>query len=623
MERRFIKKHRTKRKIFVSYVIIPILLLTVISGLFSFLYYKMSLDSRIEFENTVAKNVDNELKKVMDNLITSAVQYSMTPWVKRLKYMQKSPELMNKNISASDISDYASTVSLSEINDGLVESIYIYYSLGQFGISSQGRVSWDGYVDLYQIECMDKTFLSGAILERNNQKTMIHNVSFFKNGKRQEGFFLIQTIPLENCYSGEVNILFFVSYEELHGYISNFQDEETSELYLTNGKNIIFAQEESGQILTEGDVIKEDKKSSLFTYDREKRIWVAQYTKKGMPIGVLHVLDSDTIYRDFSLFVEWLIAGYILLLFLIFFVAYRMAVYSYQPLQHIMTMLDSKAGEEGNEYQVIEKALEELDSQKQRLEVTVFEQNPLIEQYILHVLLNSNKPQENEVKYVNSMRKYTLYRCLVLKGGLQAARYIREIDSCLAVFPQIHAAFIEEDGFFIWVISYGGENILEEFTEFLIQSFSDSGYEETDIGMSLEHNNILYLIAAYNQAVRALGYHFFFPLKKIMRLDEDMLEERDKSCEIFEIGEFEQKKISEAIENENAEMLYDVCREILEYNFSTKMIHKEAYFSGIHKLNRIILQIFFQKKGACLMEQRELLEPENFSSMETYLQTKN
>lgn len=620
MEKRVTKRHQTKRKMFVSYIIIPVMLLTVISGLFSLLYYRMSRDNMIEFENTIAKNVDSELKKVMDNLITSAAQYSMTPWVKRLKYMQKSPDLMSKNISASDISDYASTVSLSEINDGLVESIFIYYSLGKFGISSQGKVSWDGYVDLYQIECIDKTFLSGSILDQNNQKTIIHNVSFFKNGKGTEGFFLIQTIPLENYYSGEANILFFVPYEDLHDYISNFLDEGTAGLYLTDGNRIIYAKKDD-QPFNKGDEIEDYKKGSLFVYDRGKRIWTSQYTKQGMDIGVLQVLDSNVIYRDFKLFIEWLITGYILLLCLIFFVAYRLAVYSYQPLQHIMNMLDSEAGEDGNEYQVIEKALAELDTQKQKLEVTVFEQNPLIEQYILHTLLNSNKPQANEVKYVNAMRRYPFYRCLVLKGGSQAVQYIREIDSCLAVYPQIHAAFIEEDGFFIWVISYGEESLLEEFTDFLNQTFSDSNYEKTGIGMSLENDNILYLLAAYNQAVRALEYHFFFPQKKIMRLDEDELEERDRSCESFEIREEDMRKISEAIDSENAEGLFECCKEIFEYNFSYRMVHKEAYFSGIHKLNNFILKIFSEKKEACMVEQIELLEPENFADMENYLQT--
>ena len=85
----------------------------------------------------------------------------MTPWVTRLKYMQKTPWLMERNITASDISDYASNLSLTEINDSMVESIYIYYSLGGFGISSIGRVGWKEYVNIYQIECRDTALLSG------------------------------------------------------------------------------------------------------------------------------------------------------------------------------------------------------------------------------------------------------------------------------------------------------------------------------------------------------------------------------------------------------------------------------------------------------------------------------
>lgn len=621
MEKQLLKKHQTKRKMFVSYIIVPIMLLTVISGLLSFLYFRMSRDSMLDFENTIAQNVNGELKKVMDNLIKSAAQYSMTPWVKRLKYMQKYPELIEKNISASDISDYASTISLSEINDSLVESIFIYYSAGEFGISSQGRVNWQGYVDLYEIECKDKTFLSGAILTRNNQKTIIHNVNFLKNGKREEGFFLIQTIPLENYYSGEANILFFIPYEELHGYISNFLDEGTESLFLTDGKKVIYAPEGEEKIFSEGDSIEKRQNNGLFAYDREYGVWTSCYAKQGMDIGLFQILNNEVLHRDFRMFAEWLIMGYVLLLCLIFYVAYRLAVYNYQPLEHIMNMLDREAGEEENEYQIIEKALEELDSQKQRLEVAVFKQNPLIEQYILHALLNSNKPQTNEVKYVNTIRKYVFYRCLVLKSGPQAAQYVREIDSCLAVYPQNHAAFVEEDGFFIWVISYGEETILEEFADFLIQTFSESGYEEACVGMSMKHEDILHLLSAYNQAVRALEYHFFFPQKKLMRLDENDLEEHERNGEAFEITENERKEIARAIEEEDAQHIFENYKRILAYNFSGKKLHKEAFLAGIHKLNAEILRLFSEKAEAGLIEQMELLDPGNFANLENYLQT--
>ena len=40
--KQLLKKHQTKRKMFVSYIIVPIMLLTVISGLLSFLYFTKS-----------------------------------------------------------------------------------------------------------------------------------------------------------------------------------------------------------------------------------------------------------------------------------------------------------------------------------------------------------------------------------------------------------------------------------------------------------------------------------------------------------------------------------------------------------------------------------------------------
>ena len=54
---------------FVSYICIPIVILTVISCLFSFVYYRISRARVLAFENAIAENVDSELKNIMDNLL--------------------------------------------------------------------------------------------------------------------------------------------------------------------------------------------------------------------------------------------------------------------------------------------------------------------------------------------------------------------------------------------------------------------------------------------------------------------------------------------------------------------------------------------------------------------------
>ena len=78
------KRYQTQHKMFISYVIVPAIILLAISGLFSFVYYRISHDSVLAFENSIAENVDAELKNTMDNLIKSSAQYAMTPWVMRL-----------------------------------------------------------------------------------------------------------------------------------------------------------------------------------------------------------------------------------------------------------------------------------------------------------------------------------------------------------------------------------------------------------------------------------------------------------------------------------------------------------------------------------------------------------
>lgn len=288
------KKYQTKHKMFVSYVCIPVVILTVISCLFSFLYYHMTRERVLNFENSITENVDSELKNLMDNLIKSSAQYSMTPWVTRLKYMQRIPELMARNITASDISDYASTLSLTEINDSMVESIYIYYSLGGFGISSIGKVNWKEYVSIYQVQCGDTAFFSGAMLDQNNQKTICHNASLMKNGKRVTGFFMLQTIPLQNSYSGEVNILFFVPYDKICAYIENFMDDGTSCFYLTDGQKVIYSWGKDNGPLLPGDSVEILKAADKeYRYSEELGVYLSQYTKAGMDIGIIQILDNN------------------------------------------------------------------------------------------------------------------------------------------------------------------------------------------------------------------------------------------------------------------------------------------------------------------------------------------
>lgn len=637
MKRR--RKNQTKSKIFASYVVIPVLILTVISCLFSSGYFRMSQKRILAFEDGISENVNEQLKGVMDNLLKSAAQYSMTPWVRRLKYMQKTPDMLQKSITASNISDYASTVSLAEINENLVESIYIYYSLGGFGISSSGRVTWKEYTDIYGIDCEEEGLQSGKVLSENNQHAIYHHVSMTKNGKRTDGFFLIQTIPMENTYNGEVNILFYVSYEGLCSYIRQFADDGTEQFYLTDGQQVLcgLVSTESGleQVgkdrgasgygkaqLSPGDSIEELKSEERgFLYRKALGKYVSEYTKVGMDIGVLQVLDQNFLHRDFFSFLKWIGAGYLLLFGLIVIVSSRLTKRSYQPLEQIMNLIDEKDGENFDEYQLIENALREFHSQKERLDLSVYEQNPLVEQYILHGLLNQGRLRPEEAKYVNTMRQYVRFRCLVLKESLEARQYIGEIDACLAVYPQVHAAFLKEEGCYIWVLSYGEESLVEEIADTLEQTFTELNYREAVLAMSGRYEDIRRMPESFREAVCALGYHYFYPEKKLLLYDGDLIGEREKSQAAFEGKPGSREAFREAVEAMEPGRVTELYRQNAWYNFRDRMVSRENWFAGIHEWNEYLAELFQSCGRGDSLEAMELLEPENFGNLDSYLQT--
>lgn len=633
------RKNQTKSKMFASYIVIPVLILTVISCLFSSAYYEVSQRRNLAFEDSTSENVNEQLKGVMDNLLKSAVQYSMTPWVRRLKYMQKIPDMMQKSITASDILDYASTVSLAEINENLVESIYIYYSLEGFGISSIGRVTWDEYIDIYGIICEEKSVQTGEVLSENNQQAIYHHVSMIKNGKRMDGFFLIQTIPMENTYNGEVNILFYVSYDALCDYIWKFAGDGTEQLYLTDGQEILCNlanragdMEQIGKELrTEGteetqllpgDSIKELKSGEKgFVYRKSLDKYVSEYTKTGMDIGVLQILEPDFLRSDFFSFLKWIVAGDFLLFGLIVIVSSRLTKRSYQPLEHIMNLIDENNRENLDEYQLIEQTLKAFNSQKERLDISVYEQNPLVEQYLLHNLLNQGRLRQDEVKYINTMRRYAGFRCLVLKDSMETGLYAGEIDACLAVYPQIHAASMKEENCYVWVLSYGEESLVEEIVDTLEQTFTEMDYREAVMAMSGRYEELFRMPEAFREAVCALSYHYFYPERKLLLYDGDFIGEREQNKEAFEITDKVVKELRKHVEALQPGEVAAVYRRLVWYNFRERMLSREKWFAGIHELNEYMADMFRGSGREEALERIELLEPENFGSLDGYLQT--
>ena len=65
------------------------------------------------------------------------------------------------------------------------------------------------------------------------------------------------------------------------------------------------------------------------------------------------------------------------------------------------------------------------------------------------------------------VRQFANFRVMVLNDGSDAEPYIDEIDEQLAIYPQIHTAFLREGKCYLWVLNYGEENLITEIMELL------------------------------------------------------------------------------------------------------------------------------------------------------------
>ena len=176
----------------------------------------------------------------------------------------------------------------------------------------------------------------------------------------------------------------------------------------------------------------------------------------------------------------------------------------------------------------------------------------------------------------------------------------------------------------------GAERALEE-------ALKDAGLKREDIDAMVTTGYGRTAISDGDKSIteitcHARGAHFLNPEvrtvidiggqdSKVIRLDEDRIEERDLNCSSFEIPEDKRKSMERAVEELNAETLFEAYQSILLYNFNTRFLHKEAYFAGIHKLNAMLLELFGEKSQGKLTPQIELLEPESFAGLDSYLQT--
>lgn len=607
---------KMKDRIFLSHFLLPLLVVTIISVLFGCFSYYESGKNTLEYETTIVSNLDVEFSNKLDGLVKLSSQYSYSSWIKRLKYMQKNPELLYAKVTEVDYSDYAHTLALTELTDSLIDKIFVYFCDGQFGISSEGKIKWLEFVNVNGFESDNKDLLFGNILKQNNQRRIFHDCSILKNGRILEGFIFIQTIPLENYSNAHVNIIFFVSYEHLIQYLTSYTSNAGKNIYLTDGKQKIYYINEEGKVkISSQDLSAESFEG--FKRSEHQRQYYSYYKKDNMDLGIYLLLSDEYVYKDFYFIKNLIIIVYLTFVILLVFVTKKMAEASYQPIRHILEILPENMKTRDkkyvNEYLMIEQALMEINSQKKKLIDQIYEENPLIERHVVLGLINREEVNQNEIQYYNVVRKYADYYCLIVKKQYKVDYYKKEIDRCLAEYTQVHSIDVEYMENIVFVVSCMNTGIISEIVEYIQNSLEELGYQDILMGISQCRDDIKNLRQAYEEAKTSISYCYFMPGSVCWF---EQIIKRENNTEGFTVREESGEALKQAVKNKEVSAAMQIYREILQSN---RDINLKQYRSGIELLNKELMNWYTASFSVTLTEAGALLLPSEFNKERDYL----
>ena len=77
-------------------------------------------------------------------------------------------------------------------------------------------------------------------------------------------------------------------------------------------------------------------------YQKQLRAYISVYSKTGMDIGIIQIVDNQFLSRDFWAFFRWILFVDSLLSIFIFLVSLQQTKRSYQPIGHIVQLLDTQ-----------------------------------------------------------------------------------------------------------------------------------------------------------------------------------------------------------------------------------------------------------------------------------------
>lgn len=516
------KKSKVKRKFFVSYAVIFIVMISIVMSLYYFFYAKVLTQNERKVQEVVAAQMAGNIQQHFDNLPQVVLQFYYSPWVRRIMYIQKDPDSFGDLITPIDIHEYSKQILLTETTGSYGERIAIYFSLADKVVSDVGELSWRDYADMYSLSSERTSLVDGSIFQQNNQHLIISSCRMKMDAVMNDCLAYIQTIPMESYQGSHAAVVFFIPLNRIaETSYSYYHNKDISISLLHEGSDMItLGGREKPKINAETLAnLENENLANRLQYVPEIDAYVIYQKLSGTDLASIVSIPAADIRAGAVQIRQIFLALFVMMLAFILLISYKMSNSYYRPIEKIVTNISLDLKDRNpqsdlsvNEYGLIESALQSLSSQNEELNTVIFKQNPVIRRYAVQKLLEKGRtmPDDEMFVYLEEFNRYSLTNCIVMKKSAHYYQAKEEIIGCLESSVSLVYLDVEHQDKLIIIVNYDAAETLEIMLEWVQQVFTDLGITNCYLGIGRETENVLDIHDAYADACAASDYGYFY-----------------------------------------------------------------------------------------------------------------
>jgi len=565
-------------KLLISYLTITFIITFVLGfTLFSFFSEKYN-EQVIKMNNILLSQqrdtIQSTIFKKVEKLYVSISTYGTNPYLADFNYFNNN-SIEGKSTTLYEDVEYLKSVLLG--NAGIVDNIHIYIPYNKIIISTTWGIQFLKEDQLKSNEPVDwymetkKPSVTGKWLDTRPMKNS------FNTQNTSNGTSYIRSFPLFNTnVQSPSTIVFDINESYISDIMREFNSSPSTDSFIINNNGKIIFSTDKEKLYT--DLNSEDyikrifnqnaTNSSNFVTNINKKDYMISYQQlKQTGWTIIVCTPLNDYFKQSSIIRKSIILFCILsaLIGLILTLLFSKSIYN--PLKSLIYYIRVQLSEnnvnssevpveKNNEYALIKNAFSNLNYKVTKLEKTIIENQPIIKQNIMISLINNAIPSQEDlneqIKLSGILFSHPNYNCIISDIGkniLHAMemkdRYysfyitINEIEKMSEEHITIYPVILSRTRIAIIINSKEPDDSqLSDITNHML-TFMEANFNMSAVfsaGNWVQDPLLLYNV--YEEAVKAMKYHFFQPDRKLIFYNEIVHCETGSGKIPFNISEY-------------------------------------------------------------------------------------